>query len=516
MVRRPFLSIAVLAVAGACLSLAAASDEVRTESGLVSGTAADGVRSFKGIPYAAPPIGNLRWKPPQPVSAWSGVKAADAFGPQCPQLPYPADSPYYSPPRLEGEDCLSLNVWTAGASGDKRPVMVWMHGGGLTRGTGATPTYDGTALAKKGVVVVTINYRIGPLGYLSHPELTAESPQHASGNYGAMDQIAALKWVQKNIAAFGGDNGRVTIFGESAGSTSVNVLTASPLAAGLFQRAVGESGARFSRIATLAEAEKLGVTFAKAAGADSIAALRAVPAEKLVATSGFQAQNPVDGWVLREEVRAIYANKKHSSVPLIVGSNANEMTTLANPATVPKTLEEYRTRVTAQYGDLVKEFDALYPVSGEADVRDAWLGSVRDAGMTLQMRTWARMATAGGARAYLYWFSHVAPHPDAARLGAYHASEIPYVFANLTRKWNYTAVDRQLADTMSSYWANFAATGDPNGKGLPKWTPYDQDAEPYLDLGDAPQGRNHLQKARLDFMERFQNRPQRSSANNGR
>ena len=298
MFRRSWLSMSAFAVTCACLSLAAASDTVRIESGSISGTAANGVRIFKGIPYAAPPIGDLRWRPPQPAAGWSDMRAADAFGPDCPQTPYPPGSIYAAPPRPQSEDCLYLNVWTAAAAGDKRPVMVWIHGGALTRGSGATPVYDGSPLTKKGVVVVTINYRLGPLGYLAHPELTAESPHHASGNYGVLDQIAALTWVQKNIAAFGGDPARVTIFGESAGSWSVNMLVASPLAKGLFVRAIGESGARFTPGAFLSDdrngvtsAEKAGVAFAKAGGAESLAALRAIPADKLVAVAGFRTRS---------------------------------------------------------------------------------------------------------------------------------------------------------------------------------------------------------------------------------
>src|SRR5262245_10670986 len=267
----------------------ATNDAVKVEGGSISGTEADGVRSFKGVPFAAPPVGDLRWKPPQPVIAWQGVRECNDFGTDCPQAPYPQGSLFYSQPRKQSEDCLYLNVWTAAKAGEKRPVMVWIHGGALTRGSGATRTYDGTNFAKKGVVLVTINYRLGPLGYLAHPELTAESPRHASGNYGVLDQIAALKWVQKNIAAFGGDPGRVTIFGESAGSWSVNVLVATPLAKGLFHRAIGESGGQFGPMTYLKEdrdkllsAEKVGAAFAKAAGAGSLKSLREIPAEKIV------------------------------------------------------------------------------------------------------------------------------------------------------------------------------------------------------------------------------------------
>jgi len=525
MVRRLRILLTAAAAVGSGWFLVAAAndaltDSVSVEGGVVKGATSDGVRVFKGIPYASPPVGDFRWKAPGPVVAWNGVRDAVEYGAQCPQIPYPRDSPYYAPPRKESEDCLFLNVWTAAEAGAKGPVMVWIHGGGLTRGTGATATYDGAPLAKKGVVVVTINYRIGPLGYLAHPELTAESPQHSSGNYGVLDQIAALKWVRKNIAAFGGDSSRVTIFGESAGSTSVNVLMATPLAKGLFERAIGESGGRFGRGVRLSEAEQAGVAFVKAvgvdSGVDSMKALRAISPQKLLAVANFRTQENVDGWVLPDEIRPIFEQKKHNHVPVIVGSNANEMTTLATQGTAPKTLEDYRKRVVAQYGDAIKEFDTLYPANSDADVRDAWLGSLRDAGMTLQMRTWARLTTAGGDRAYLYWFSHVAPHPRAKELRAYHASEIAYVFGNLIRDWSYTAVDRQVAETMSSYWSNFAITGDPNGRGLPTWSPYDAQTEPYLDFGDSSVLRNHLRKAEVDFFERFQSRSQRTTSSERR
>lgn len=492
-----------------------ANDTVRVESGLISGSVVDGIRSYKGIPFAAAP----RWKAPQPVAAWEGVRESKDFGPDCPQAPYPQSSLYYSAPRKQSEDCLCLNLWTAAKAGEKRPVMVWVHGGALTRGSGATPAYDGTAMAKKGVVLVTINYRLGPFGYLAHPELTAESPNRSSGNYGSLDQIAALKWVQKNITAFGGDPSRVTIFGESAGSWSVNVLVASPLAKGLFHRAIGQSGGSFGPMSYLKEdregrrsTEKVGEAFAKAAGADSIKALRALPAEKIVElfnnnpeARNFRTQPNVDGWALPDEIRNIFAQGKQNDVPVLLGSNANEMTTLTVPAMIPKTMEDYRKRVETQYGPMIKEFDAAYPVKSEADIAAAFLGSLRDTTFTLPMRTWARMTATGRSKAYLYFFSHVPPNPNSKYLGAYHAGEIVYVFNNLNRQNQLLQeADYKLAELMSNYWVNFATTGDPNGKGLPKWAPYNPETEAYLDFGDTVQLRGRLLKAQLDFIEQFQ------------
>jgi para-nitrobenzyl esterase len=521
MLRRTFVSLLFVLTVGVGFSMFdtapvmnAANGTIKIEGGMISGALADGVRSFKGVPFAAPPVGDLRWRPPQPVAAWQGVRECNEYGPDCPQAPYPSLSLFYSPPRKQSEDCLYLNVWTAANDGEKRPVMVWIYGGGLTRGSGAVPTYDGTALAKKGVVLITINYRIGPFGYLAHPELTAESSHRASGNYGVLDQIAALQWVRKNIAAFGGDPNRVTIFGESAGSWSVNVLAATPLAKDLFHRAIGESGGQFGPMATLGEAEKNGAAFAKAAGAQDLKAFRDVPAEKIVALFNhdpegkkFKTQPVVDRWVLPDEIRNIFAQGKQNKTPVIVGSNANEMTSLTGPGSLPKTMEEYRKRVDAQYGAMSKDYDAAYPVKNEAEIPAAYLGAMRDSVFTLAMRTWARMATDGRSKAYHYYFSHAPPNRNSQYLGAYHAGEIAYVFNNLNRQNPLMQeADYKLADLMSSYWVNFAATGDPNGKGLPSWKPYTRETEPYLDFGDPVQLRNHLLKEQLDFIERFQSR----------
>jgi para-nitrobenzyl esterase len=517
--RRSILIAVIFAVP---VLMRAAPDVVTVEGGSLAGAMIDGVRQFRGIPYAAPPIRDLRWRPPEAIIAWHGVRDASEYGAECPQPQYPADSVYARPLRRQSEDCLFLNVWTTAKAGDKRPVFVWIHGGALTRGSSTSDVRDGAPLARKGVVLVAMNYRLGALGYLAHPELTAESPQHASGNYGVLDQIAALKWVQKNIAAFGGDPARVTIGGESAGSWSVNTLVASPLAKGLFIRAIGESGARFEGTPDLRAdrrnvmaAEHVGTAAAKALGAESLKALRALPADQLLDVPGFRTQENVDGWVLPDEARTIFAQGRQNNVPVIVGSNANEMTSLATAAQIPKSMEEYRHRLMAQYGELAGDFDAAYGVNGDADIREAIMAAARDTIFSLNMRTWARTTTAAGSKAYLYLFSHIPPHPRRNELKAFHASELPYVFDVLNAGdpreagFAYTDVDRRLAAQMSSYWVNFVTTGDPNGKGLPHWAAYNGDAEPYLEFGDPIASGQHLFKTMLDFQERALERSRR-------
>jgi para-nitrobenzyl esterase len=493
------VALALPAIAGR----PAAPEVVRVDGGQLSGTAAGGVRIFKGIPFAAPPVGDLRWKPPQPVVPWSGVRAADAFSPDCWQVPYPAGSAYGSEPRPMSEDCLFLNVWTTARAGEKRPVMVWIHGGAWTRGAASINAYDGAALARKGVVLVSANYRLGALGFLAHPELTAESPQHASGNYAILDHVAALQWVRRNIAAFGGDPSNVTIFGESAGSWSVNTLQATALARGLFHRAIGESGSVLGRNATLADAEKAGSALGKALGAESLAALRAVPAEKLAAQQTFRTDITVDGWVLTDQVRSIFAKRKHNDVPVLIGSNADELTTLSNPAFFPQTLDGFGKLRDAQFPGMAAELDAAYPVRNDSAIAGVLLAIGRDQAFTLGMRTWARVVNAGGRKAFLYQFTHVPPGPNP-RWGAYHAAEILYVFNSVGgRPWAQD-LDRRLADQLSAYWVNFATRGDPNGNGLPAWPAYDADTEAYMELGDTVQSRNHLLKAQLDFLEAAQ------------
>jgi len=511
---RPGLMTLVLAAWLAGDSMTTVTEVVAVEGGQIAGVIDRGVRVFKGIPYAASPTGDLRWKPPQAVRPWTGIRDASQLGAECPQTQYPAGSVYIRPQQPQSEDCLFLNVWSTAGGSDTRPVFVWIHGGALTKGSGISDTRDGVPLAQKGVVLVTINYRLGPLGYLAHPELTAESPRKSSGNYGVLDQIAALEWVQKNIAAFGGDPTRVTIGGESAGSWSVNTLVASPLAKGLFVRAIGQSGGRFSRTPHLAEdhgsqqsAERVGLALAKALSAESLTALRALPADTLVQQS-VRTQENVDGWVLPDEIRTIFAEKKHHNVPVIVGSTADEMTSLGGAGNAPKTLEEFRARLVQQYGELASEFEKAYGVTSQADIVPALMAAGRDTTFSSHMRTWARMTTAAGSRAFLYYFTHTPPHPRAAQLNAFHASDIPYGFNVVPSAdpreagYAYTDRDRTLADAMSSYWVNFITTGDPNGTGLPEWPAYSLATEPYLELGATIRAGHHLLERELDFLER--------------
>ena len=450
---------------------------VQLDSGMItgiSGTNAE-VQVYKGIPYAAAPVGDLRWREPQPVAHWDGVRKADQFGAMCMQA---ASRAATTPPKMS-EDCLFLNVWTAAASAsDRRPVMVWIHPGGYQTGSGSTPGYDGEALAKKGVVLVTINYRLGVLGFFSHPELTKESEHHASGNYALMDQAAALGWVQKNIAAFGGDPQRVTVFGDSAGSSSIANLMGSPRAKGLFQRAVGESGAwmglSLTTTRTLAEAEQSGVRIAESLNAQTLDELRAKPAEDLLKAG--RAGGPViDGWFLPEDVGTIFAEHKQIDVPLLAGSNQDEGTFFLQPTTAAKFVERSRMR----YGDQADAFLKLYPAASDEEANASQLAAFRDE-LAFVMRVWARAQTkAGHSKAFLFYFTHQPPPPVGASArgamgtGATHGSEAQYIFGNLLPPRAWTDLDHQVSDMLSSYWVNFATNGDPNGKGLAKWPAFD-------------------------------------------
>lgn len=498
---------------------AVAEEPIAVDGGKIKGsTDEQGVRSYKGIPFAAPPVGARRWQPPQAVIPWEGTRDATKFGATCPQLPYPEGSMYRQAPQPQSEDCLFLNVWSAAkTANEKRPVLVWIHGGALTRGSGSIPPYDGTSLARQGAVVVTLNYRLGPFGFLALPSLSKESDHGSSGNYGMLDQIAALEWVKRNIARFGGDPGRVTIFGESAGSWSVCYLVASPLAKGLFHGAIGQSGGAFAPMNFLSEerhgvpaAETIGARLARELGcedaADQAAALRAKSPDELLAAAektGLRIRPNVDGWVLPEDVYSIFAAGKQNNVPVIVGSTADEGTTLF-AAQVPKTKDAYVAAARAKYGDLADEYLAIYPAESDEQVRDAFLAGMRDEWFTWEMRTWARFTERAGSKAYQYFFSHVPPSPQKATVGAYHAAEILYVFNNLSKiDWPYGDVDRQLAADVSGAWVRFATTGDPNGGTLAGWAPYDAASQAYIDFGDTVKSGHALLDAQCNFFDKY-------------
>jgi para-nitrobenzyl esterase len=513
---RPYLTALILTLGGAAVALAAIDQPVKLDTGLVSGAPGKNaeVRVFKGIPFAAPPVGDLRWKPPQPAAKWEGVRAGDQFGNSCmqggagggrggaakggaPKGPAPDAAKGPTPGRgpagpPNSEDCLFLNIWTAAKSAsDKRPVMVWLHPGGYTSGSGASPATDGENLAMKGAVLVTINYRLGIFGFFSHPELTAESPHHASGNYALMDQAAALQWVQKNIAGFGGDPKKVLVFGDSAGSSSIGNLVASPLTKGTFQRALGESGAWMGLSVTgmtkLAAAEKNGLDAAERLGAKSLAELRAKPAaEVLGAGRGGPA---IDGWFLPDDPANIYAQGKQNDVPLLLGSNKDEGTFFNCPTTAAMFTNQNKMR----FGDLADAFFKIYPAGSDEEATLSSCAVSRDQ-LGFVMRTWAAAQTkTGKSKAYVYFFTHEPPiaggNPPpspvvvATQQGATHGAEAAYVFENPgMRPW--TDLDRQLSDTISSYWVNFAANGDPNGKGLPVWPAFDEKKNLRMVLGD--------------------------------
>ncbi|WP_109484985.1 carboxylesterase/lipase family protein [Occallatibacter savannae] len=496
----------------------AQSPVVKTHSGAISGVATKdgGVVSFKGIPFAAAPVGQLRWKAPKPVSAWKETLKADHFGASCMQgpnselLPWTKEFMYVTP---VSEDCLFLNVWTPKASAAaKLPVLVYIHGGAFTSGSGDVPVYDGEALARTGMVIVTINYRLGVLGFLAHPALTAESEHHSSGNYGLLDQIEALRWVKENIGAFGGDAARVTIVGQSAGAMSVADLLASPLAKGLFSGAIADSGigGRGVPMQTLDEAEKSGEAFASAKKAASIEALRALPASEFAKPGGRFAPI-VDGWVVPENAIAATEQKgSGSDVPVITGFQANDAA-LGGGRT--NAAEQFQNRAKQAYGPMAEEFLKLYPAASDEEAKQSGVASGRDrlkAGMYL----WAsKRAETHKSPVYIYYFDRAVPWPAHPEYGAFHSGELPYTFGNLAifdRPWE--PVDRTISKMMMTYWKDFSSSGDPNGASVPRWPVVEPGKPVVMRLGAESGPMPVMDAAKLDFWKRYFESPESKNA----
>ncbi len=522
------LSLAILV----CVPLIGGIKEpIRVDGGQITGAPgwARGVREYLGIPFAAPPTGNLRWRPPQPLVAWQGVRAADRFSPACMQKQYAVDSSSWNRGLINtSEDCLYLNVWTPATSADEKlPVLVWIYGGGGTNGSSAEPIYDGNAIAKKGVVVVSMNYRVNVFGWMAHPELTKESEHHASGNYGSLDQLAAIRWVRANVAAFGGDPAKVTIWGESGGSRSVNFLAASPLMQGLARAAIAESHTAFGRMSTLAEAEANGTEFMKAAGKSTLAELRSMSSAQIMEAfdkhpAGLNAAI-VDGWFMPQDIYTIYSQGKQNDLVLLTGGTNDEggtITAIGAPAAAaaggggrgrggtPDTLAKYTEWARTSFGKHADELLKLYPAKDDAGAVAAYHDVNRDINYAGH-RTWARLqTTTGKAAAYIYVFSHNPPGPDGNTQGpahrAVHFSEVIYVFNNLRMKDNpWTDRDREVADTMATYWTNFAKNLNPNGAGLTNWPVYNPKDEYWLNIGD-PVRVERFNSAGLDLIAAVQ------------
>jgi len=495
---------------------------VDAPAGSVRGIEAEGLRVFKGIPYALPPVGPARWRPPSPVPRWQGTRDATAFGPRCPQPDYAAGSIYCAGPMPTSEDCLSLNVW-APAGAQDAPVYVWIHGGALWRGSSRDPLYDGARLAGSGVVVVSFNYRLGVLGYLAHPELSAESPDGISGNYGLLDQIAALEWVRDNIAAFGGDPANVTVGGESAGALSVMYLMASPRARGLFGRAIAQSAYMISspalREAQHGEkpAEAAGLDVAARLGASGIAALRAMDAQELAVAApraGFQPSGVVDGVLLPRQLVEIFDRGEQARVPILAGFNSGEIRSLRFlMPEKPESPAAYESAIRDRLGDLSDDFLRLYPagdmaegMTGETIMGNSIMAALRDAlyGWTAQRLVTGQSAL--GMPSYQYNFDHGYPAAEAAGMHAFHAAELPYVFGTaqttpaLWPKVPETAEEERFTAAMMGYWASFMKSGIPQAPGQPAWRPYSE-GRAYMNFAERPRGEAELFPGMFDLHE---------------
>ena len=482
-------------------------------AGAVRGVREGDENVFRAIPYAMPPIGERRWRPPAPMPKWSGVRMAQRTGVACIQPPM-APGPYNPGPQLTDEDCLTLDV-TAPVNARNAPVMVWIHGGTLIWGTGHSRMYDGREFARRGIVLVSINYRLGVLGYLAHPELSKESADNVSGNYGLLDQIAALQWVRRNIAAFGGDARNVTIFGESAGALSIEYLLASPVARGHFDKAIVQSGYLFTmpelRSAHYEEqsAEGIGAALATKLGAPNIAALRAMDAHKLVeaaTAAGYVPYGTIDGTILQHQLVDVFDRGEQAPVPLIAGFTSGEVRGLrfllppppANP-------EAYTNDIRSRYGDLADAYLRLYP---PRDLEDSQLAATRDVIFGWTAERLVRKQTAIGQPSFLYYFDHDYPSAAAAHLSVFHASEVPFVFGTFTNTpagWPAipdTPNERRLSGAMLDYWTSFARSGHPIATNGPAWQPFAPN-HAYMNLGDVPQLSTQLTPGMYELQEQI-------------
>ncbi|ARA94167.1 carboxylesterase [Rhodothermaceae bacterium RA] len=527
----------------ACAGSAPSNPVVTVENGALQGlTDSTGIHAFKGIPFAAPPVGDLRWKPPQPAADWDGVRPARAFSPACMQAPVFGDMMFRG--NGTSEDCLYLNVWTPDPSPEARlPVLVYFYGGGFVAGAGDEARYDGASMARKGIVTVTLNYRLGVFGFLAHPELTAESPQGASGNYGLLDQTAALRWVRDNIAAFGGDPDRVTIAGESAGSISASAQMVTPLARGLFAGVIGESGSILGALPPrpLAENEARGARFAEAVGAASLADLRALPADSVLAAAStpemlWAFPPTLDGYFFPKEPIEVFTAGEQAQVPLLVGWNSEEMTYLALLGPNEPTPENYARIVRELYGDQADEVLRLYPASTNEEVIQAATDLAGDRFIGFSTWRWFEWhRRTGNAPVYLYYYEHPRPplreegateglaggvvrgdDAQAARpprpRGAVHAAEIEYALGNLDTNpiYAWTEDDYRVSEVMQAYFAHFIKNGDPNGPNLPEWPAASNDPDaPYLvmRLSVEPRAEPEWRRARYLFHERLASSP---------
>ena len=518
---------------------AVASGPIKTRSGMLVGLKQGKITAFLGVPYATPPVGRLRWRPPMAVESWQGERKADRFAPSCMQSSWknfpeyrPASNswgPYtkeYFIPGPVSEDCLYLNIWTSDDSiYAKRAVLFWIHGGGFAMGSGSVPTTQGTALARKGLVVVSINYRLGVFGFLAHPELSQESEHASSGNYGLLDMIAALRWVNENIASFGGDPERVTIAGESAGAASVQYLIASPLAKGLFVRAIVESDPGTLATPSLHEAEASGVGVMRAAGASSVAVLRAMTAQQLLAVlepspatkpakNKDDNKNPsaeifspwpiVDGWILSGDPDAVIAQGHQNDVSMLAGLNADE--NAGTPHYSHATPKEFEAAVRTRYGSSADELLKLYPASNEIEATESMQQLSRDRTLA-GLYVWAcNRSKTSKQPVYTYLFTRAEPSPKLIPInyGAFHGDELPYVFMMLHKAERpFVQRDWDIANKISSYWVNFVKMGNPNSRGLADWPSFSTASNLIMELGDRFRSRPMVDPAKLAAFEAY-------------